>query len=43
MVPFWKIIYKERNVARRKNAGCILSAEESERVARFIRVFDAAV
>lgn len=34
---------KERNVARRKNAGCVLSAEESERVARLIRVFDAAV
>ncbi|MCL2898987.1 type II RES/Xre toxin-antitoxin system antitoxin [Brenneria tiliae] len=33
----------ERNVARRKNAGKNLSPDESERVARFVRVMDAAV
>ncbi|QXF34598.1 hypothetical protein CE143_16600 [Photorhabdus luminescens] len=43
MYNFDKYKYKERNVACRKNAGCVLSAEESERVARLIRVFDAAV
>lgn len=43
MYNFDKYKYKELNVVSRKNAGCILSAEESERVARLIRVFDAAV
>lgn len=33
----------ERNVARRKSAGRTLSPDESERVARLVRVFDAAV
>ncbi|MCV9877419.1 type II RES/Xre toxin-antitoxin system antitoxin [Brenneria izbisi] len=33
----------ERNVARRKSAGKSLSQDESERVARFVRVMDAAV
>ncbi|MCG8707431.1 DUF2384 domain-containing protein [Brenneria sp. 4F2] len=33
----------ERNVARRKNAGKNLSPDESERVARFVRVMDTAV
>ncbi|ETS29272.1 toxin-antitoxin system antitoxin component [Photorhabdus temperata] len=33
----------ERNIARRRSAGCTLNANESERIARFIRVFDAAV
>jgi len=33
----------ERNVTRRKNAGKGLSPDESERVARFVRVMDAAV
>ncbi|MEQ4731888.1 MULTISPECIES: type II RES/Xre toxin-antitoxin system antitoxin [Providencia] len=33
----------ERNIARRKNAGQPLNADESERIARLVRVFDAAV
>lgn len=33
----------ERNIARRKSAGKSLSPDESERVARFVRVMDAAV
>ncbi len=33
----------ERNVARRKSAGRSLTPDESERVARFVRVLDAAV
>ncbi|QCR36168.1 antitoxin Xre/MbcA/ParS toxin-binding domain-containing protein [Nissabacter sp. SGAir0207] len=33
----------ERNIARRKQAGSTLSADESERIARLVRVFDAAV
>lgn len=33
----------ERNIARRKSAGRNLSPDESERVARFVRVMDAAV
>lgn len=33
----------ERNVARRRNAGQPLNADESERIARLVRVFDAAV
>jgi putative toxin-antitoxin system antitoxin component (TIGR02293 family) len=33
----------ERNVARRKSAGRTLTPDESERVARFVRVLDAAV
>lgn len=33
----------ERNIARRKNAGHPLNVDESERIARLVRVFDAAV
>lgn len=33
----------ERNVARRKSAGRTLTPDESERVARFVRVLDCAV
>lgn len=33
----------ERNIARRKSAGKSLSPDESERIARFVRVMDAAV
>ncbi|KAA9000626.1 DUF2384 domain-containing protein [Affinibrenneria salicis] len=33
----------ERNISRRKNADRTLSPEESERIARFVRVMDAAV
>lgn len=33
----------ERNVARRKSAGQMLTPNESERIARLIRVVDAAV
>lgn len=33
----------ERNIARRKSAGKSLSPNESERIARFVRVMDAAV
>ncbi|WP_039056371.1 antitoxin Xre/MbcA/ParS toxin-binding domain-containing protein [Enterobacter sp. Bisph1] len=33
----------ERNVARRKSAGHTLTPEESERIARLVRVVDAAV
>lgn len=33
----------ERNVARRKSAGRTLTPDESERVARFVRVLDATV
>lgn len=33
----------ERNIARRKSTGKSLSPAESERVARFVRVMDAAV
>lgn len=33
----------ERNIARRKNAGQPLNQDESERIARLVRVFDAAV
>ena len=33
----------ERNVARRKSAGRTLTPDESERVARFVRVLDTAV
>lgn len=33
----------ERNVSRRKSAGKPLNADESERVARLVRVLDAAV
>jgi len=33
----------ERNVARRKSAGQTLTPEESERIARLVRVVDAAV
>lgn len=33
----------ERNIARRKSTGKSLSPDESERVARFVRVMDAAV
>ncbi|EYU15858.1 MULTISPECIES: antitoxin Xre/MbcA/ParS toxin-binding domain-containing protein [Photorhabdus] len=43
MYNFDKYKYKEQNVIRRKNAGFVLSVEENERVARLIRVFDAAV
>lgn len=32
-----------RNVARRKSAGHTLTPEESERIARFVRVLDTAV
>ncbi|TNH43045.1 antitoxin Xre/MbcA/ParS toxin-binding domain-containing protein [Photorhabdus luminescens] len=43
MYNFDKYKYKERNIASRRNVGCILSVKESERIARLIRVFDAAV
>ncbi|SFQ98422.1 MULTISPECIES: antitoxin Xre/MbcA/ParS toxin-binding domain-containing protein [unclassified Enterobacter] len=33
----------ERNIARRKSAGTVLTADESERIARLIRVVDATV
>lgn len=33
----------ERNIARRKSSGKNLTPEESERIARFVRVMDAAV
>ena len=33
----------ERNIARRKSAGKSLSPDESERIARFVRVMDATV
>lgn len=33
----------ERNISRRKNAGQPLNVDESERIARLVRVFDAAV
>ncbi len=33
----------ERNVARRESAGRTLTPEESERIARLVRVIDAAV
>lgn len=33
----------EHNIARRKSAGRTLTPDESERVAHFVRVLDAAV